>query len=295
MGKKIIGIICIIAALVSAVTGFSAKSDAPAHAELVKNAPYITDGVIHPENEGKIVVVTGTLDADLPFADSKTGVKLSSIVTFRHVEKLSMKGTDKDEKPYWKWDPTMAEADFGGTKKLIAPGVTLGEYAVAEDFLMAIPAAHPRTEYDKKEVNQLNLSLAEDQGKVYLQTQDKLPRDEEDVTTIWLDPDFKSSEVDKAYKHAKQTYDGLCRVTYAEISPEDTLEYTIIGRQENGKLVEPEELDMTCILSGHRTTEELLAHVEESASGAMAGSLIMAAVLLAVGVLMIVKDLKKKA
>ena len=59
--KKIIGIILIIGGLLFASLAIKALVSAPHSYEKIKAAPTIKDGKLTPENEGKLVVVSGTL------------------------------------------------------------------------------------------------------------------------------------------------------------------------------------------------------------------------------------------
>ena len=132
MGKKIGGIILIACALFTAFLGIKAAGNAPGNQEIIKDAVYVADGKVLPENEGKVVIVNGTLDAPLPFVDDETGIELDSIVAYRRVEKARVVLGGDDEKDTWSWDATLNENDFGGSKKLVAPGATLGEFEVPQ-------------------------------------------------------------------------------------------------------------------------------------------------------------------
>ena len=285
MSKKSIGMICIIAGLVSAVLGIKAKNNEPANLEIIRNAVYVSDGKVLPENEGKVVIVTGILDAELPFVDEETGILLNTIVTYRHVEKLRIQENAEGGADYWEWDEVMDKASYGGTGKIIAPGVTLGEFAVSDEFIKTIPAAWNRTEYDKKELNQLGWNTFEDVRKVYLCQDERMPLEDEDITH------YEEIGREEAYLD----YVGTIRVTYDETDADNTMEYTIIGLQENGRLLEVEELDLKAICSGHLTVEELLAYAEESASSAATGSMVMALAFAVIGVLVLIRSGRKKS
>jgi hypothetical protein len=77
MAKKIGGIILIVCALFTAFLGIKAAGNAPGNQEIIKDAVYVADGKVLPENEGKVVIVNGTLDAPLPFIDEQTGIELN--------------------------------------------------------------------------------------------------------------------------------------------------------------------------------------------------------------------------
>ena len=78
MKKRIVGIVLVVAALVSALLGVKAAGKAPGNKKIIEGAVYVADGQVLAENEGKVVIVPGTLDADLPFVDKETGITLEA-------------------------------------------------------------------------------------------------------------------------------------------------------------------------------------------------------------------------
>ena len=74
--KKIIGIILIIGGLLFAALAVKALVTAPQSYEKIRTAATIKDGKVIPENEGKLVVVSGTLKPAEQLQDPITGVKL---------------------------------------------------------------------------------------------------------------------------------------------------------------------------------------------------------------------------
>ncbi len=227
------------------------------------------------------MIAQGTLDADLPFVDPETGIKLSSIVAYRKVEKLSIreetKGEGDNERIYesWSWDLTVSENDYGGSKKLIAPNVTLGEFVVEEKLLQAIGTPENRTKYaDKKELNQMGWDVFEDDGRTVLYAGYYMPYEDGSVGIDYRD------------------YLYTMRVSYDVM--EGDLDYTIIGLQQNGQLVDAPELDLLAVHPGHLSTADLLEYAESSAKMVTIGTIVTAVVLAGVGVLLIVKGDKKK-
>lgn len=275
MGKKIVGTVLILAAVLIGLLGMKAGSSN--NRQIIENAVYISDGKAQPENEGKIVIVTGTLEAPLPFVDQETGIPLHSIFNYRRVEKLSIRENTQTEKEEWSWNMTVSENDYGGSKKVIAPGVMLGEFAVSEELLQSVSITQSRTQYDKKELNKRGWSKFEDDDRVYLYRGDFMP--------------YEDGTVGKYYKD----YLNTLRVAYDEISSESELEYTMIGRQKNGKLEKAADLDMTPVLSGHLTVEQMLEKSASDTKAAVITAAVIAIVLAGIGVLMIVRSGKKKS
>ena len=279
--NKILGIVLIVAAVLSTASAFLIKSGAPEIRNTLENAAYVSDGKVAPENEGKVVIVPGTLEADLPFVDQETGIVINSIVSWRHVEKLRV-GEDSEEKTqYWVWDFEHSSASFGGDKKLIAPNVTLGEFAVAEEFAQTLSANRKRTEFTEKELNQMGWNVFTDEGRTYLYQGEIMPEDETDIDK------YNTNWDDNAYKD----YIGTLRVSYEE--REGKLDYTIVGLQQNGQLVKAPELGLQFVCTGHLSADELLELADSNAKSSSITAYVFAVVLLVAGVVVLVKKEKK--
>ena len=282
MKKRIIGIILVIAALGTVLLGFKAGGAAPENKKIIESATVVSDGKVLPENEGKVVIVTAALDAHLPFVDEETGIPLNSIVAFRHVEKLAIDtGDDEDPNDRWRWDYASLEEDYGGSKKIYAPGITFGAFQVSDDLMQAVNAREPLKDYSYVNLDALGLDDTLDEGIVYLYDDDyRMPLEEEIVPEVDL-----FGKTDFTYRDMK----GTCRVHYSVIPADADLRYTVIALQENGVLEDYEDLKMTDVIAGHLTVEELLAYADSSASSAKTAAFIFAAVLAGIGVLMILR------
>ena len=282
MKKRIIGIILVIAALGTVLLGIKAGGAAPANKKIIESATVVSDGKVLPENEGKVVIVTAALEAPLPFVDEKTGIPLNSIVAFRHVEKLAIDtGDDEDPNDRWRWDYASLEEDYGGSKKIYAPGITFGAFQVSDDLMQAVNAREPLKDYSYVNLDALGLDDTLDEGIVYLYDDDyRMPLEEEIVPEVDL-----FGKTDFTYRDMK----GTCRVHYSVIPADADLRYTVIALQKNGTLEDYEDLKMTDVIAGHLTVEELLAYADSSASSAKTAAFIFAAVLAGIGVLMIVR------
>ena len=285
MAKKIGGIILIVCALFTAFLGIKAAGNAPGNQEIIKDAVYVSDGKVLPENEGKVVIVNGTLEAPLPFVDEETGIELDSIVAYRHVEKARVVLGSDDEEDTWSWNVTLNENDFGGSKKLVAPGATLGEFEVAEMLLQPVPTFAELTEFYIGEGYDADWNVFEEKGLDYLYQLEYMP---------WNGDKVHYDTVLRDHVTSKQKNEGTLRVRYDVVEDGTSMDYTIIGLQKNGKLEEVEELDLIAAVSGHLTPEEMLEHVESSAKTGTIGAIAVAVVLLGVGVLLIVKGNRKK-
>ena len=282
--NKIIGIVLIVIGLFCVFGAISVNSGAPETAKVISNAVYVSDGKVLPENEGKVVIVPGVLDA-APYVDRETGIALSSAVAFRHVEKLYIEEEteeDSEEKTeYWAWKTDMSA--FGGEKKIVAPNVTLGEFAVAEELLQTLSANQKRTEYSEKELNQMGWRTFTDDGKTYLYQGDWMPRDEDDLNSV-------NTLLDK---NAYRDYVGTYRVAYTEV--DGGPEYTVVAMQKDGQLVRVPDVMLQALHSGHLTQAEILESAESSAKGGMITAIVGAVLCFGAGAFLIVKKEKKAA
>jgi len=276
--KKIIGIVLIVIGLFCVFGAFSVNSGAPKTAEVISSAVYVSDGKVLPENEGKVVIVPGTLDAD-PFVDKETGMMISSAVAFRHVEKLYIEEDTEEETQYWSWKTDIGA--FGGDKKIVAPNVTLGEFAVAEELLQTLSANQKRTEYSEKELNQMGWSTFTDDGKTYLYQGDWMPRDEDAIDSVNT----------LLNKNAYRDYVGTYRVAYDEM--DGGPEYTVVALQKDGQLVRVPDVTLQALQSGHLTQDEVLENAESSAKGGMIIAIVGAVLCLGAGAFLIVKKEKQ--
>lgn len=133
--KKIIGVILIIGGLLFALLAVKALVSAPQSYEIIRAAPTLKDGRILPENEGKLVVVSGTLKPAEQLQDSITGVKLPGVTAKRTVWTYKQDSGSDDEK-VWDWQPENTDysekANFGInaeilTSTMLAAPTLLGE------------------------------------------------------------------------------------------------------------------------------------------------------------------------
>lgn len=286
MGKRIVGIILVIAALGTVFLGIKAGGAAPENKKIIESATVVSDGRVLPENEGKVVIVTGTLEAPLPFADPETGVLIDTIAAHRYVEKARVELGGDDEEDIWTWGSTISENDLGGSGKVIAPGITMGEFAVADELMSPVPTLKQRDQYSAADLSKGGWNEFRDQGLTYLYQLDAMPRED---STVNYDGFLKE------YSTSKQKNEGTLRVRYNVMEDGASLDYTIIGLQKNGKLEKLGELTMIPTISGHLTVEELLEYADSSASSAKTTAFIIAAVLAGFGMLMIVKPAKAAA
>ena len=172
---------------------------------------------------------------------------------------------------------------FGSEKKIVAPNVTLGEFAVAEELLQTLSTNQKRTEYSEKELNQMGWSTFIDDGKTYLYQGDWMPRDEDALDSV-------NTLLDK---NAYRDYVGTYRVAYDEMDGDR--EYTVVALQKDGQLVRVPDVTLRAIQSGHLTQNEILENEASSAKGGMIAAIVGAVLCFGAGAFLIVKKEKQTA
>ena len=268
--KKIIGVILIIGGIFFASLAVKALVSAPQSYEKIRAAATIKDGRVIPENEGKLVVVSGTLKPAEQLQDPITGVKLPGVTAKRTVWTYKQDTGSGDEK-VWDWHPENTDysekANFGInaeilTTTMLAAPTLLGEFKVESKLLNPLIRNTEFKQYDEKSLNAGWKVLSGGRESSYCVSKEN-----------WLPK--------KSTGTYSSTGDGSQKVSYGIVSSDDPLEYTIVGVQKEGNLVEADDIDAVTTVKGIMTAEEF---AEENKKGVRGGSIfgIIAGILLAV-------------
>ena len=268
--KKIIGIILIIGGLLFAALAVKALMTAPQSYEKIRTAATIKDGKVIPENEGKLVVVSGTLKPAEQLQDPITGVKLPGVTAKRTVWTYKQDTGSGDEK-VWDWHPENTDysekANFGInaeilTSTMLAAPTLLGEFKVEGKLLNPLIRNTEFTQYDEESLNAGWKVLSGGKESRYCVSKEyQLPK--------------------KTTGMYSTTGYGSQKISYGIVSPDDPLEYTIVGVQKGDTLIKSEDVDSVTTVKGIMTAQEF---AEENKKGVRGGSIfgIIAGILLAV-------------
>ena len=268
--KKIIGVILIIGGVLFASLAIKALFSAPKSEEQIRAAATIKDGRILPENEGKLVVVSGTLKAAEPLQDPITGVKLPGVTAKRTVWTYKQDSGSGDEKK-WDWYPENTDysekANFGInaeilTTTMLAAPTLLGEFKVESKLLNPLMRTTEFKQYDEKSLNAGWKVLSGGRESSYCVSKEN-----------WLPK--------KTTGRYSSAGDGAQKISYGIVSPDDPLEYTILGIQKGDTLIKSEDVDSVTTFKGIMTADEF---ADENKKGVRGGSIfgIVAGILLAV-------------
>ena len=268
--KKIIGVILIIGGIFFASLAVKALVSAPQSYEKIRAAATIKDGRVTPENEGKLVVVSGTLKPAEQLQDPITGVKLPGVTAKRTVWTYKQDSGSGDEK-VWDWQSENTDysekANFGInaeilTSTMLAAPTLLGEFKVESKLLNPLIRNTEFTQYDEQSLNAgWNLLSGGKESRYCISKEHWLPK--------------------KSTGTYSTTGYGSQKVSYGIVSPDDPLEYTIVGVQKGDTLIKSEDVDSVTTFKGLMTAEEF---AEENKKGVHGGSIfgIIAGILLAV-------------
>ena len=268
--KKIIGVILIIGGILFASLAVKALMSAPQTYENIKTAVTIKDGKVIPENEGKLVVVSGTLKPAEQLQDPITGVKLPGVTAKRTVWTYKQDTGSGDEK-VWDWYPENTDysekANFGInadilTSTVLAAPTLLGEFKVESNFLNPLSRGTEFTQYDEQSLKAGWKLLSGGKESRYCVSKEH-----------WLPK--------KTTGRYSTTGYGAQKISYGIVSPDDPLEYTIVGIQKEGNLIKADNIDAVTTVKGIMTAEEF---AEENKKGVRGGSIfgIVAGILLAI-------------
>lgn len=268
--KKIIGVILIIGGILFASLAVKALMSAPQTYEKIIAAETIGDGGVIPENEGKLVVVSGTLKPAEQLKDPITGVKLPGVTAKRTVWTYE-RDTNSDDETVWDWRPENTDysekANFGInaeilTTTMLAAPTLLGEFKVESQLLNPLIRNTEFTQYDEESLNAGWKVLSGGRESRYCVSKES-----------WLPKKTTGMYSTTGY--------GSQKITYGIVSPDDPLEYTIIGIQKGDTIVKAEDIDSVTTFKGIMTAEEFADKSKKEARG---GSIfgIVAGILLAI-------------
>lgn len=268
--KKIIGVILIIGGIFFALLAVKALVSAPQSYEKIRAAATIKDGKLTPENEGKLVVVSGTLKPAEQLQDPITGVKLPGVTAKRTVWTYE-RDTNSDDEQVWDWKPETTDYSEKGnfginaeilTSTMLAAPTLLGEFKVESKLLNPLIRNTEFTQYDEKSLNAGWKVLSGGKESRYCVSKEN-----------WLPKKSTGMYSTTGY--------GSQKISYGIVSPDDPLEYTIVGIQKGDTLIKSEDVDSVTTIKGIMTAEEF---AEENKKGVRGGSIfgIISGILLAV-------------
>ena len=271
--KKIIGVILIIGGIFFALLAVKALVSAPQTYEKIRAAATIKDGKLTPENEGKLVVVSGTLKPAEQLQDPITGVKLPGVTAKRTVWTYE-RDTNSDDEQVWDWKPEITDysekANFGInaeilTTTMLAAPTLLGEFKVEGKLLNPLIRNTEFTQYDEQSLNAGWKVLSGGKESRYCVSKEN-----------WLPKKSTGTYSTTGY--------GSQKISYGIVSPDDPLEYTILGVQKGDTLIKSEDVDSITTFKGIMTADEFADKSKKEARGGSIFGIVAGIALAVIGV-----------
>ncbi len=262
MAKKIIGIVLIIIGLFTAFLGFKAMSQAPEAAEKLEAAVYVADAKVYPENEGKVVIVPGKIDAE-PLVDTETGLELPTIKASK--QSWYAVGAKSADVGYdWSW---MVD----GVTQTLTAECSVGEFKLYEGMLNGLPVSVDYSDFEAGDLKEAGLM---------------------DYYAYVVTDGVYISDDKGGHTRYKDEYEGAVRYKYRIMPVDGELEYTFVGVQKNGAIARDDSLGMIASTEGILSFDDVLAKNESNNKAGNVFAFVAAALFIGGGVVCIV--VKKK-
>lgn len=227
------------------------------------DAVFVEDGKIHPENEGKLIGVSGKLETAEKVTDDIIGVTFDAGRVDRQVQKVRHNTTEKK----YEWEKVYeGKGENGFESKTMTGSFRIGEFEIDPelnkqlDLMSRDVKKDDFSEEDLKKIEALGFYTSDsDFGSQYW------------ISTIPVDTDMKDHEDDKAHK-PDVDWDNAYRMRWTQCYvPGDGYE-TIVGIQRGNTIEKCDDLDQLAARAEKiTTTEEFLekgvpAHRSKGAS-----------------------------
>lgn len=244
--KKVI--ILIIAGVLVLGLGILILVELPEIKGTLGKAVYIDDGKIKSENEGKVVILAGRLEPELPFKDPATDVTIPYFAAYRKTEIFShIVDTDFEYTWYERaWDPLKENKGVNleefSSSKLIAP-IKIGEYHI-----------DPRIFKEIETIDKWKDITEDDLGDYELY----IHKSKNDDTTYLSEDEYIPDQLTEYKGNKWQDHEDKMRYSYEVYVDEGPLEFTIIGVQKGDWLMLADDLDISYIKKGIHSGEDFI-------------------------------------
>ena len=267
--RKIFGFILIVVGIFTVFLAVKGMVSAPESTKVFENAVTVEDGKLDPANEGKMVIVTGTLKSDQQLQDPLTGVELPGIAARRVVWTYEALGPrDKNDYVTWDWVEDVipiGEAPYYGinadtqiTTVLVAP-TTIGDFQVDNNYFTEVSLSDTFTDYNENDLKKGWYHHSKDkEAKCSISQDEELSRRTKHYTPETL------GEPSKPWDAGRQ------KISYRLFSPEDPMVYTLVGIQKGDTLIQDANIGLATIYEGALTLDDFM---EETEGSVRAGSI----------------------
>lgn len=247
--KKIIGVVLVLLGIGTGALVWKMHTDMPEAQEQLAAAAFLGEPVVLPENEGRLVVCSGALEMTAPAVDGELNVTLPSLKAERLTERYENAGTA--DKPKYEWRKVYSGAL--GSRKIVGEA-RLGAFVLSPELLETLPTPAFCQEFDGGELARAGLEMYS-----------------------------KLLGSERYLSRSKVNVRGALRFSYRIYSLDGGRQVTVKAIQKDGAL-HPAPAQAPCVLEGILSREEVLKDSEESGVMGLVTGAVIAALLLAAGV-----------
>ena len=242
--KKII-ILIIVGALILGL-GILILTEQPGIQKTLDTAVYVDDGKINSENEGKLVILAGRVEPELPFKDPALDVTIPYFAAYRKMEIFSHI-LDTDFEYTWHelaWDPLKEHKGVNleefSSSKLIAP-IKMGEFNIDPRIFKEIETIDKWRDITEGDIGDYKLYIykSKHDEKTYLSEDEYIP----DEITEYKGCKWHDDEDKKRY-------------SYEVYMSDEPLDFTVVGVQKGDWLMLDDDLDISYIKKGIHSKED---------------------------------------
>lgn len=250
--------------------GIKTLVDNPELENSMSSAVYVSDGKIDPANEGKLVILSGRLEPDLPIYDPATKVNIPYIAARRRVQIFKhIIATDYQ----YKWDTVTNLSDRLNnpepTESDLIADTKIGDFNIDPELLIPLNAGRNWVDMSEEDLGDCELYVYKSKGD----------------GIIYLSEAF--SDLDRSNNTKEGTFEGRSYKEYSNkkrfsytVCVEDPLDYTLIGVQKGDWLMKDDGVGVTNLKKGILTGEEFTANTIKSSVGIGIGTTIFGLVFL---------------
>ena len=251
--RKLIGILMIVIGGFFMVAAVLAISHLPGNVRRLKEAPFITDGVLDPANEGKTVILTIHIEDIGDASDDELGFHFSYPCVTRDVEQLTCTLSNKK----WEWKKIKDTDDTIGCRSFFGDA-SVGDFQIEGDLLrgLALYSDLYRSDFDQEELTRFlnsynNVTTEIWNDRFYITN----------ASSSWYLEDFEYDGEDSVTRSDYEREEGAIRIRYRGLPRESYSRITVIGKQQGNWIVEDDRIDALTVYDDIDNVDALVRQV----------------------------------
>ena len=236
MKKVIIGIILILIGLFCLYGFISIKITESKEGKKLEDIILLAKNEYLEENENKIVILSGKVEANELVNDDKFNTNIISPLIIRYVEYY------KEKDGNYRWEVQYEETEQYKYKKEIFSGsVKIGDFIITGDTLVKMSNNKPYQGFNKYDAEQYNLKLEEHKNS---------------STYLTEAPSVRNDDNNPKYKDKMRIY-----YEYYDVS--NTESKTIVGTQKDHNIVSTDDFEVK-VYDGIKTQSEIINELKKT-------------------------------